>query len=144
MDARAIWNPWHELRRLQQQMEHVVGDVSPVWRWPLGGEYPPVNVTRDDTGITLEALCPGVEAGALDVSVVGDAVTIRGERKPDPGVPEDHYHRRERPLGAFTRTVGFGERLDPERAKATYTNGILTLRLARAPDATPKRITVQN
>ena len=64
--------------------------------------------------------------------------------KPEPGVAEERYHRRERPLGAFTRTVSIGERLDPERTQATYTNGILRVQLARAPEATPKKISIQN
>jgi HSP20 family protein len=143
MDRRAIWDPWQELRRLQREMEHLFADATPAWRWPLSGEFPPVNVTRGDRGITLEALCPGVDRDSLDISVVGDAVTIRGERKPEPGVPEERYHRRERPLGAFTRTIGFGERLDADQTQARYTNGILRVQLARVPEATPKKIPIQ-
>jgi HSP20 family protein len=137
-------NPWQEMRRLQREMEHLFGDVTPAWRWPLTGEYPPVNVTRDDKGITLEALCPGVDRASLDITVVGDTATIRGERKAEPGVAEERYHRRERPLGPFTRTVSVDERLDPDRTQATYTNGILRVQLARAPEATPKKITIQS
>src|SRR5947207_1572408 len=61
MDARAMWDPWQEMRRLQRDMEHLFADVSPAWRWPLTGEYPPINVTRADAGTSLEALCPGVD-----------------------------------------------------------------------------------
>jgi HSP20 family protein len=144
MERRSMWDPWQEMRRLQREMEHLFTDVTPAWRWPLSGEYPPINVTRRDDGITVDALCPGVERASFDVSVVGDSVTIRGERKAEPGVPENRYHRRERPLGTFTRTVTFSERLDPDRGQASYTNGILRLQLARAPEATPKKISIQN
>ncbi len=137
-------NPWQEMRRLQREMERVFGDVAPGWRWPLTGEYPPINVTRDDRGIVVEALCPGVERASLDITVVGDAVTIRGERKPEPGAAEQRYQRRERPVGAFTRTVSLGERLDPDRTQAAYAAGILRLQLSRAPEATPKKITIQS
>jgi HSP20 family protein len=143
MDARAMWDPWQEMRRLQGEMQHLFADATPAWRWPLGGEYPPVNVTRGDKGITVEALCPGVERSTLDVSVVGDAVTLRGERKAEEGVPEERYHRRERPLGPFSRTIAFGERLDGDQTRATYTRGILHLELARAPEATPRKIAIQ-
>jgi HSP20 family protein len=132
------------MRRLQRDMERVFADATPGWRWPLSGEYPPVNITRGEQGITLDALCPGVDRSTLDITVVGDAVTIRGERKTEPGVPEERYHRRERLLGPFTRTIGFGERLDPDRTQASYVNGILTLQLARAPEATPKKIVIQH
>ena len=143
MDSRSMWQPWQEMRRLQREMEHLFGDMTPAWRWPLTGEYPPVNVTRGDQGIVLEALCPGVDRETLDVSVVGDTVTLRGERAPEPGVSDDRYHRRERPVGTFTRTVSIGDRLDPEQAQATYTTGILRVQLARAPEAAPKKIPIQ-
>ena len=144
MDARAMWDPWQEMRRLQRDMEHLFADVSPAWRWPLTGEYPPINVTRADAGISLEALCPGVDRATLEVSVVGDAVTLRGERKPEAGITDEQYHRRERHLGAFTRTVRFGERLDADRTQAQYTDGILRVRLARAPELTPKKVTINS
>ena len=71
-------------------------------------------------------------------------MTIRGERKADPNVSEEQYRRRERSLGPFTRTVQVGEPLDPDRTQASYTTGILRVQLARVPEATPKKIPIQN
>jgi HSP20 family protein len=140
-----MWHPWQEMRRLQRDMEHLFSNVSAGGgSWPLTGEYPPVNLTRNDEGIALEALCPGLDRESLDVSVVGDVVTIHGERKPEPGVPEARFHRRERPVGAFTRAIGVGEPLDPDRAQATYNHGILRVQLARSPEAAPKKIPIQS
>jgi HSP20 family protein len=144
MDTRQPWLSWQEMRRLQHEMEHLLTDVTPGLHPLRAGEYPALNVTRAHDGITVEALCPGVDRSTLDVTVVGDAVTIRGERKPEPNVPDERYHRRERPLGAFTRTVSMGERLDPERTAATYTNGILRVQLARIPEPPPKKIAIQS
>jgi len=144
MNGQAMWNPWREMQRLQRDMDHVFGEAVPAARWSLTGEYPPLNVTRDEKGITLEALCPGVERPSLDISVVGDAVTIRGERKAELDAAEERYSRRERPVGTFTRTVGVGEPLDPDRTQASYSNGILRVQLARAPEAAPKKIPIQS
>jgi HSP20 family protein len=69
---------------------------------------------------------------------------IRGQRKPEPDVPDERYHRRERPVGSFTRTVTIGERLDPERTTATYTNGILRVQLTRARETGPKKVPIQS
>ena len=113
MDTRSMRDPWQEMRRLQREMEHLFSDFTPAWRWPLTGEYPPINLTRGEKDISIAALCPGADRASLDVSVVGETVTIRGERRAEPGVSEEQYHRRERPLGAFTRTVSVGDRLDP-------------------------------
>jgi HSP20 family protein len=136
-------DPWQEMRRLQREMEHLFADSMPAWRWPLTGEYPPVNVTRHDNQIVVDALCPGVDRATLDITVLGEAMTIRGERKPEPGVSEERYHRRERPLGTFTRTLTFGDRLDPDRTRATYRHGILRVELAGAPETQPKKIPIQ-
>jgi HSP20 family protein len=143
MANASTWDPWREMHRLQREMERLFGGASPMRHWPRAGEFPPINVARAETGITLEALCPGVDRASLDVSVVGDAVTIRGERKPDPTVTESQYHRRERVLGAFNRAVALGERLDGERTTATYTNGILRVQLSRHPDTAPRKVPIQ-
>jgi len=144
MDTRTIWHPWQEMRRLQREMEHVFGNLTPTGRWPLAGDYPPLNITRSDGGLTVEALCPGVERDTLDITVVGNALTIRCERKPPADVPPERFHRRERPVGTFTRTVAVGERFDPDRTQATYTNGILRVALSRAAEAAPKKIPIQS
>ena len=143
MDTPAAWHPWEDIRRIQRDVERLHTDLAPTGGRALMGEYPPINLTRHDRGLTLEALCPGVSRDTLDVTVVGDAVTVRCERKPEPGIPEDSYHRRERPLGTFTRTIAVGDRFDPDRSQATYVNGLLRVQLERAAEAQPTKISVQ-
>ena len=144
METRTIWHPWQEMRRLQREMEHLFGNLAPAWRWPLTGDYPPLNIVRADNGLTVEALCPGVERNTFDITVVGDSITIRCERQPPADIPAERYHCRERPVGSFTRTVAVGERFDPDRTQATYANGILRVALSRAAEAAPKKIAVQS
>ena len=144
MDPRSAGSPWTEMRRLQHQMEHLFSGLSPALRRPLTGEYPPINFTRKDDGIVLEALCPGMDRESVEVTVVGDVVTIRGQRKAEVEATQGQYHRRERPAGVFARAVSLKERLDPDKADATYTNGILRIVLARAPETTPKKIAIKS
>lgn len=142
MDTRSVLHPWQQMRRMQREMEDLFGNLPAVWRWPLTTEYPPINIARTDGSLTVEALCPGAERDSFDITVVGDTVTIRCERKP-PDVPTERYHRRERPVGTFTRSISVGERFDPDRTQATYTNGILRVALSRAAGAEPKKIAIQ-
>lgn len=144
MESRSQRHPLQEMRRLQHQMEHLFAGLTPALRWPLTGEYPPVNFTRKDDGLTLEAMCPGIDRNTLDVTVVGDVVTIRGQRVPEPDAAQARYHRRERPTGTFTRAVSIDERLNPDSAEAAYRNGILRVQLARAPEVTPKKIAIKS
>ena len=94
--------------------------------------------------MVLDALCPGVDRAGLEVTVIGDSVTIRGERKPEPDLSDARYHRRERITGTFARTIQLGERLDSDRTQATYTNGRLRVTLARSPETTSKKISIQS
>ncbi len=142
MATRSPWDPWGEMRRLQHEFESLF-ERSLGRRSPGADEYPPVNLERTETGLVLEALCPGVDRSTLDVTLVGDALTIRGERKPDV-IPDNRYHRRERQIGPFARTVRLPDRFDPERVQATYRDGILRVQLSRVPDATPRKITIQS
>ena len=146
MYPRSQRHPWQEMRRLQTQMEHLFAGLSPALRSPMtmSGEYPPINFTRKDDGIVLEALCPGMDRESVEVTVVGDVVTIRGQRKAEVEATQGQYHRRERPAGVFARAVSLKERLDPDKADATYTNGILRIVLARAPETTPKKIAIKS
>jgi HSP20 family protein len=143
MNGRFMVDPWQEMRRLQREMEHLV-TMPAAWRRPLRGEYPPLNVVRDDKGLVVEALCPGVDRASLDVTVVGDVLTIQGQRPAETGISDERYHRRERPLGTFTRTLSVGERLDGDKAQATYSNGILRVQLAAGPETAPRKITIQS
>jgi HSP20 family protein len=133
-----------DARRLQQQLEWLFGDVGSAWGAPLTGEYPPLNIARDDQGIAIEALCPGIDRDSLEVTVVGDALTIKGERKAEPSVPPEAYHRRERLVGTFTRSVSLRDPLDPDKTAASYDDGILRVRVSRAPQRPPKRIEIQS
>jgi len=137
MDGLTRMDPLQEMLRLQESMEQLLGAGQ------LSMPFPPVNVTARDEGIMLEALCPGVDRSSLEVSVVGDTVTIHGERRLEK-TSDARYHRRERPMGDFTRSICVEERLDPDRTKATYNHGILTVQLARSPEAAPKRIEIQS
>lgn len=143
MATRSPWDPWGEMRRLQRDLETLF-DRSMGRRPAPGDEYPPVNVTRaENGGLVVEALCPGAERGTLDVTVVGDSLTIRGERRAE-AVADNRYHRRERQVGPFTRTIRLGERFDPDRVEAIYRDGVLRLTLSRAPEATARKIAIQS
>jgi HSP20 family protein len=130
------------MRRLQHQMEHLFSGLSPALRRPLTGEYPPINVSRRDDMMIVDAACPGIERDKLEVTVVGESVSIRAETKPETDSATARYHRRERVTGTFARTIVLDERLDPDRTQATYTHGILRLRLVRAQEAAAKKISI--
>ena len=142
MAERPQWDPWHDVRRLQRDIQDLFERGRAVS--PADGQVP-VNVTHTADGlVVIEALCPGADKQTLDVTVIGDTLTIKGERKPESGVANARYHRRQRATGPFTRTVRLAERIDPDQVHATYAHGILLLQLTPAPEVNPKRISIRS
>jgi HSP20 family protein len=93
--------------------------------------------------MVVEALAPGLDRSKIDVSAVGNTLTMRGERLASPDVDDRAYHRREREAEHFVRTVRMDDRVDTERVTATYRDGILRIEIPFAPAAKPRKIEVK-
>ena len=142
MAQRPNWDPWDEVRRLQRDLQQLFerGRIA-----STAGDDPPLNITHTPDGLVfVEALCPGVDKDALEVTVIADALTIKGERIAQAADATARYHRRQRATGSFTRTIRLGERIDAEQVQATYAHGILLVQLSRAPEVTPKRVAIRS
>jgi HSP20 family protein len=114
-------------------------------RWARMAGYEPsgdfnlsVDVREEDDAYILNALVPGLKAGDLNIQVLDDVVTIKGEFKAD----ESEYLMHELPHGSFSRTLRLPVSLDAGKAEARITDGVLTLRLAKAESARPRTIKV--
>lgn len=104
--------------------------------------FPALNVWEDDEKLYVEAELPGFTMNDLDVSVTGDELTIKGERKDE--VTEDlTYHRRERGIGRFSRVLRLPMEVDTEKVTATLRNGVLSLTLPKAQAVMPRKIEVK-
>lgn len=132
-------DPWREIRQLQQEMNHVF--ESAFGRPAIA--FPACNVFAGDADLLVTCAMSGVELDELDISVMGDTLTIKGERKPPEGTQNAACHRRERRTGAFTRTVQLPNRVDPEHVEANYDNGILKVTLNKAPEEKPRKIEIK-
>ncbi len=103
--------------------------------------FPALNVWEDGEGLLAEAELPGVKSEELDISIVGNELTLSG-RRPDAPVENASFHRRERGTGEFTRTVRLPYEVDANGVQATLVDGVLTLRLPKAASARPRKIPV--
>lgn len=106
------------------------------------GVFPPVNVFENDGAYLVRAEIPGVDKETLDVSVKGEELTLRGERRIHGAEPSAAYHRRERGAGAFRRVVTLPRPVDAERIRASYKNGVLEVELPFVPELKPRKIEI--
>ncbi len=125
------WEPWRELE-------------APSWRsrhWEQARSCPPINVSESEDGYGLEIEVPGADREKLEVTVEGDLVTVKGEY--DHSGEESGMRRQERPTGNFSRMLRFPVKLDAEAVQAHYVDGVLTVKLPKAPEAKPHKIDVK-
>ena len=113
--------------------------VSQVKRGSDEGGHLTVDVFQSADDIVIQSTIAGADPNNIDISITKDMVTIRGRRDPEEKIkPPDYYHR-ELYWGPFSRSIILPYDIDPDSAKASMKNGILTIRLPRV-DKLPGKV----
>jgi HSP20 family protein len=134
--------PWDPFRELQREMGRLIESLDPFQSARQVHSYPPLNLYDAGDRYVLSAQLPGVTPADIDLTITGETLTIRGERKRAEGIKDDSYRRQERPMGRWTRTITLPDRVDSTQVGATFADGILTVAIPKAEDAKPRHITV--
>ena len=146
------WRPWDELREMERHMDEMTRHPLMMGRRPLVwwrvpteelGWTPSVEVYEKGDNFVVRAELPGMKKEELDISVLGDTLTIKGERKTESEVKEEDYYRCELCYGKFSRSVGLPTAVEAGKVEANYENGILQITLPKAKEAKPKKIEVK-
>jgi HSP20 family protein len=141
------FDPLGEMVSLRSAMDRLFEDsfVSPMsWRTVSGGETvtPAIDVHETQDDIVVTAVLPGIAPEDVDITMTGQSLTLRGEFKTDESVEREQYLYRERRFGSFSRSLQLPVRVEGDRAEATFTNGILTLRVPKAEEVKPRQIRI--
>jgi HSP20 family protein len=133
-----------ELDDLRRRLEDF-GSFFPTPGWlPLeAGEWiPAIDMYEQDNKYMVKAELPGMKEDEVDVSVVGDRLTIKGKKKAESEVKEENYYRSERSYGSFFRAIDLPPDADPEKVEANYEDGVLEVVIAKTAAAKPRKVTV--
>jgi len=155
------WNPTADLMSLHTEMDRLFHEVFQGADAPrqaarygpdAGLAFAPVDVYRTEDAVVVEASVPGFSPEEVSVSFEGDMLTIEaqhreeaqdgggnGQASPAGG---RQYVRQERYAGRLLRQVGLGPDLRTEDARASFSNGVLTVRIPTVPRSQPRRIPV--
>ena len=125
-------DPFRELERLFDQT--VTGTRT--------GTAMPMDLFRTGDHYVIRVDLPGADPGSIDVSVDDRMLTIRGERSTTDGAVDVQWLVQERPSGTFARQIALGRGISTDNISATYADGVLTLTVAVAQEAKPRRIEV--
>ena len=149
MSSIIRWEPFRELSTLHDRMTRLFNEAAGRVGTPEGVDLtaglwnPAVDVYETNDSIVMKADLPDVKQNEVDVSIEGNTLTIKGERKREKEVNEKSYYRSERTYRSFLRSFTLPGTVDPEKIEATFTNGVLKLTLPKREETKPKQIKVK-
>lgn len=138
---RYVPSLWDEMDHLQREMNRLFDSYE---RTPSSfAGFPAMNVWMNEDGAVVTAELPGVDVKDLEISVVGETLTLSGERKLEDLPKDATYHRQERGYGKFTRTIDLPFMVDSGKVQATLEKGILRILLPRTEKDKPRKVLVK-
>ncbi len=140
---RSAWSIFDELESLQSRMNETLSGRT---RERANGghrRYPLMNVWSSQDGLIIDAELPGVHPDDVEISVLGDELTLRGRINTFPFREGETLHRQERPSGNFNRSLQLPFRADTTRVNAAFKDGILRVNIPRSEEEKPKKIMIE-
>jgi len=139
------WKPFREITKLRNEMDRLWDDYFGSGRKalrPLEGTWlPSVDETADK--IVVKAEVPGMDVKDIDISLSGDVLTIKGEKKSEREEKEENYHLVERSYGSFSRSLRLPVAVDADKIEATYKQGVLTVTCPKKEEVKAKAIEIK-
>ncbi len=126
------FDPRDEFSRLRGEIARIFD--NPFRIWSLGREFghPSVDVYETNDHVVIKAELPGVSPGDLDVRVMEDRVTLKGEVTREEEREERGYYHRERRHGSFYRTIPLPVPVQPNETTASFKHGVLEVKALKA------------
>jgi len=141
------WEPFREVSKLRREMDRLWEDFfgpGPRIMRPWAEEWvPAVDVAEAPDKVTVKAEVPGLDPKELDISLVGDLLTIKGEKKSEREEKKENYHLVERSYGSFSRAIRLPAAVDADKIEASYDQGVLTVTCPKKEPVKPKAITIK-
>ncbi len=141
-----VWNPFRELEQMERMVDETMNRPM-MWRRVPGDQFtwmPSMELYEKENMYVVRLEMPGVKPEDVEISISGDTLTIKGERKPPENISEDEYQLCELCYGNFSRSISLPEPVNSDKVEANFENGILDIRLPKAEEVKTKQIKIQN
>lgn len=140
------WKPSGELTSLRREMDNLwnrfFGEtvlprfVSEEW-------LPSVDISETKDKLMVRAELPGMDAEDINVTISGDILTIKGEKKQEKEREDEHYYCSESYSGSFQRTIRLPVNIKTDKVDATFEKGILQIALPKTEEAKKKEVKIK-
>lgn len=137
LPSTPVFGLHHEIDRLFDDAFGAAGRSQTGW-------IPATDIRENDAALTLEMELPGVAPEMVEVTTDKGVLTIKGRRETTQTAEgeKNRWHVTERVHGAFQRSFQLPEGVEGSAIEAAYANGVLSVRLPKAPKVEPRRIQV--
>jgi len=141
------WQPFREMEELERRFEDIFSRplLPSIWRrLPMEerGWAPAIEIFEKEDKYVVKAELPGMKQEDIDISLVGDTLSIKGQREAESEVKEEDYYCCERSYGSFFRSIALPSNVDAKKIEASYEDGVLEVSLPKAPEVKPKKVSV--
>ncbi len=106
--------------------------------------YPAVNINEDEHNIIVEAELPGIESTDIQLSLLNNKLVLQGEESHEKKSQNSNYQLVERSSGSFSRTIKLSSKVDENKVKASFKNGVLTVTLPKQNVEMGKKIDIES
>jgi len=140
----------HELMDPAQGLDRLQREINRLFDFPRSVESrglfdrtvsPAVDVVETADTFVVQVDLPGIDAKDIDISVAGNVLTLKGERKARGHSGE--IYRKETWEGSFQRTLSLPATVDPDKVAASFKDGVLGITIGKREEARPRRIAVK-
>jgi len=145
MGRRGIWQPMSDLVAWNEAMDRLLDESwasrSQGMRRGERVHLLPLDVYATPNELVIQASVPGVDPADVQITIEGETLTIKGERKAP--LENVDYYIQERRYGPFSRTLTLNVAIQADGAEAVFDKGVLTLTIPKAEEIRPKVIQVK-
>ena len=142
------WSPFAELDDIERRMGEIFERpfLPSIWRrFPIEqmNWAPAIDIFEKGDKFIVKAEVPGMKEDDFSISVEGDMLNIKGEKKTESEVKEEDYYRSERSYGSFLRSIALPSTVDAGKIEAEYADGVLEISIPKKAEIKPKKVTIK-
>ena len=138
--TRAImrWEPFGELAEMRSRFDRLLGEFADGERaW-----MPAVDMVRDNGHLVVRADVPGIKPEEIEIKAEEGMLKISGKHEESSEDKDEHFVRRERRYGTFSRTMALPDGVDPKRITAKTHDGLLEVTIPLPKEAAREPVTI--
>ena len=148
MKSLTPWRPAQELETFERRMADLFERFFGPWGrersiWGTEGWAPVIESKVDNGNLIIKADLPGIDPKEVSISVLGNQLTIEGERKREEKKEEKDYFYQEVAYGKFSRSIPLPEGVEADKVKANYKNGVLEITLPAPKQLASKKVQIE-